>query len=84
MHGARYRDREVQLTPTEYRLLSRLLARPGEAVRRAALVSAAWPDGAIVQENTLDAYLVRLRRKITELGAPVAITTMRGVGYRLQ
>ena len=84
VHGARYLDRAVQLTPTEFRLLSRLLSRPGEAVRRAALVAAAWPDGASVQENTLDAYLVRLRRKITELGAPVAITTVRGVGYRLQ
>jgi len=83
-HGASCRDRRVQLTPTEYRLLARLLARPGEAVRRASLVSAAWPDGAMVQENTLDAYVLRLRRKITELGAPAAITTMRGVGYRLQ
>src|SRR5271157_5222786 len=42
------------LTPTEFRLLARLAAAPGEAVRRHALVAAAWPHGAFVQENTLD------------------------------
>ena len=52
--GARSR-----LTPTEFRLLARLLARPGEAVRRRELVRAGWPHGAIVRENTLDAYVAR-------------------------
>ncbi|HEY3438615.1 MAG TPA: response regulator transcription factor [Actinotalea sp.] len=83
-HAAGFGDRRVGLTPTEYRLLARLLARPGEAVRRAALVSAAWPDGAVVQENTLDSYAVRLRRKLAHLDAPVDLATVRGVGYRLQ
>jgi two-component system response regulator MprA len=36
-----------------------LAARPGEVVRRAALVAAGWPDGAIVHDNTLDAYRAR-------------------------
>ena len=52
---------EVPLTPTEFRLLARLLSRPGEAVRRRDLVRAGWPHGAIVRENTLDAYVARLR-----------------------
>jgi len=75
-------DRSVPLTPTEYRLLARLLTRPGEVVRRHSLVAAAWPDGAMVQENTLDAYVGRIRRKLGELGSPGTITTVRGVGYR--
>ena len=62
--------RGVALTPTEFRLLAALAAQPGEVVRRAALVSAAWPDGAIVHDNTLDAYLARIRRKLRDAGAP--------------
>ena len=74
---------EVPLTPTEFRLLARLMSRPGEAVRRQDLVRAGWPHGAIVRENTLDAYLARLRRKLKQLEAAPEITTVHGVGYRI-
>lgn len=73
----------VPLTPTEFRLLASLAARTGEVVRRAALVAAGWPDGAIVHDNTLDAYLARIRRKLRAAGISEPITTARGVGYRL-
>jgi two-component system OmpR family response regulator len=53
--------KEVSLTPTEFRLLARLMSSPGEAVRRRDLVRAGWPHGAMVRENTLDAYVARLR-----------------------
>ncbi|TMM06908.1 MAG: response regulator transcription factor [Actinobacteria bacterium] len=71
------------LTPTEFRLLARLLARPGETVRRRDLIRAGWPHGAIVHENTLDAYVARLRRKLRSLDSAPAITTAHGVGYTL-
>jgi len=74
---------EVPLTPTEFRLLARLLANPGEAVRRRDLVRAGWPHGAIVRENTLDAYIARLRRKLRPLQRNPAVTTVHGVGYRI-
>lgn len=74
----------VALTPTEFRLLATLVARPGEVVRRATLVSSAWPEGSIVHDNTLDAYLARIRRKLRAAAAPVAIRTARGVGYVLE
>jgi two-component system response regulator MprA len=74
----------VRLTPTEFRLLAALAARPGEVVRRGALVSAAWPDGAIVHDNTLDAYLARIRRKLRAAGDPAVVDTARGVGYVLR
>jgi two-component system response regulator MprA len=77
-------DARVALTPTEFRLLAALAARPGEVVRRRALVAAGWPDGAIVRDNTLDAYLTRVRRKLREVGATTAIDTARGVGYVLR
>jgi len=75
---------EAALTPTEFRLLARLLANPGEAVRRRDLVRAGWPHGAIVRANTLDAYVARLRRKLRGLERAPKITTVHGVGYRLR
>ncbi|WP_329080802.1 MULTISPECIES: response regulator transcription factor [unclassified Streptosporangium] len=80
-HEARCGDRGVGLTPTEFRLLAALLARRGEVVRRHSLIAAAWPSGAIVHDNTLDAYVVRLRRKLDGIGQASVITTVRGVGY---
>jgi two-component system response regulator MprA len=77
-------DREVELTPTEFRLLAALAACPGTVVRRRDLVSTAWPDGAIVHDNTLDTYLKRLRRHLRELDPALEIRTVRGVGYELQ
>ena len=82
-HALRARGRERPLTPTEFRLLAAMAGRPGEVVRRRELARAAWPEGAIVHDNTLDQYLARLRRKLRELDVAVAITTLHGVGYRL-
>ena len=81
-HGISLGDRRIDLTPTEFRLLATLVARPGEAVRRRALILAAWPEGAIVSDNTLDVYVSRLRRKLAELRSSDTISTVHGVGYR--
>ncbi|MDO8212269.1 response regulator transcription factor [Conexibacter sp. CPCC 206217] len=83
-HAARVGERSAQLTPTEFRLLAALVARPREVLRRRELVAAAWPDGAIVHDNTLDAYTARLRRKLAVLEAVQRIETVRGVGYVLR
>jgi two-component system response regulator MprA len=77
-------DGQTSLTPTEFRLLAALAAHPGAVVRRRDLVRAAWPDGAIVHDNTLDQYVARLRRKLREVSVRSAIATAHGVGYRLQ
>jgi len=74
----------VPLTPTEFRLLAKLAASPGEAIRRKALIETAWPHGAIVYDNTLDAYIARLRRKVCSLRGAPQIVTVRGVGYSLR
>jgi two-component system response regulator MprA len=77
-------DRRERLTPTEFRLLAALAARRGAVLRRPELVAAGWPQGAIVHDNTLDAYIARIRRKLRDLGAPEAVDTVRGVGYVLR
>jgi two-component system OmpR family response regulator len=73
---------DVPLTPTEFRLLALLIARRGQVVRRRALVAGAWPEGAIVTENTLDTYVARIRRKIALVAPASSVRTVRGVGYR--
>lgn len=75
---------EVDLSPTEFRLLAALAERPGDVVRRRRLVAAGWPHGAMVQENTIDSYVRRLRSKLESLGAPHSIDTVRGIGYVLR
>ncbi|MFJ9755596.1 response regulator transcription factor [Streptomyces sp. NPDC101149] len=70
------------LTPTEFRLLGRLIASQGDAVRRHALVAAGWPHGAQVSDNTLDSFVRRLRTKLGALGVADRLATVRGVGYR--
>jgi two-component system response regulator MprA len=75
---------EASLTPTEFRVLAALAAQPGAVVRRRELVRAAWPDGAIVHDNTLDQYVARLRRKLRDVEADAGIATAHGVGYRLE
>jgi two-component system response regulator MprA len=83
-HSVTEGAREVSLTPTEFRLLAALLARPGEAVRRRDLVRAGWPHGAMVRENTLDAFVARLRRKLKQFDSAPQIATVHGVGYRIE
>jgi DNA-binding response OmpR family regulator len=83
-HAVAWDGREAALTPTEFRLLAALAAASGAVTRRRELVRAAWPDGAIVHQNTLDQYVARLRRKLRELTAEVTIETVHGVGYRLE
>jgi two-component system OmpR family response regulator len=83
-HAIVHDGTRVPLTPTEFRVLAALAARPGEVVRRASLVAAAWPDGAIVHDNTLDAYVARIRRKLRTAGTAETIETARGVGYLLR
>lgn len=82
-HAVRKGDVVVDLTPTEYRVLGALLGRPGEAVRRREIARAGWPAGARVSDNSVDAYIARVRRKLKALPDPPPVTTVVGVGYRL-
>ena len=83
-HRVHAGEHECDLTPTEFRLLAALVARPGDAVRREVLIATGWPHGSMVHDNSLDAFIARLRRKLRALpGAPL-IRTVHGVGYRVE
>jgi two-component system phosphate regulon response regulator PhoB len=80
-HRAFAEGRELDLTPTEFRLLECLLRQPGRVFSRPQLIDAAIGEGAIVEERTIDVHVKTLRRK---LGTPDLIETVRGVGYRFR
>jgi two-component system phosphate regulon response regulator PhoB len=81
-HRALVGGNELELTPTEFRLLECMLRQPGRAFSRHQLMDAAIGDGAIVLERTIDVHIKTLRRKLAEAGD--YIETVRGVGYRFR
>ena len=74
-------EREVQLTPTEYKLLEFLVRRTGRVASRQAIVEAVWGLESEVEENTLDAFVRLLRKKVDQQHKVKLIQTVRGFGY---
>ena len=75
---------EVQLTPTESRLLQTLAANLGETVATATLLSRGWIDTEEAEPSYVWVSMRRLRQKIEiDPDRPVHLQTVRGVGYRL-
>lgn len=80
----RYGDRELELTPKEFRLLYCLAERAGQIVSREELLETLWDDVTFVDDNTLTVNVTRVRRRLSELGLHDVIQTRRGQGYSLQ
>lgn len=74
---------ELPLSTKEFDLLSRLDARRGAVVTRERLMDEVWDENWFGSTKTLDVTIARLRQKLEESGAAVRITTLRGVGFRL-
>ncbi|WP_214414942.1 response regulator transcription factor [Sphaerisporangium fuscum] len=71
----------VDLSPTEFRLLSFLMRHPGQVLTKAQLLEHVWGFGT--QSQVVETYISYLRRKLDPLGPPL-IHTQRGVGYALR
>jgi DNA-binding response OmpR family regulator len=79
--------REVQLRAKEFDLLTLLATEAGRALDRARIMQDVWDDHWYGSTRTLDMHISSLRRKLADGDAaagPVRITTIRGVGYRLE
>jgi DNA-binding response OmpR family regulator len=76
-------SREIHLTPTEFRLLEFLMRYEGRVASRQAILDAVWGPSENIEENTLDAFVRLLRRKIDENEPIKLIHTMRGIAYTL-
>jgi two-component system, OmpR family, KDP operon response regulator KdpE len=82
--GATVAGREVQLTPTEWRLLQALAANLGETVATDALLARGWADTEEAEPSYVWVSMRRLRQKIeVDPDRPVHLQTVRGLGYRL-
>ncbi len=81
-HTATVDGRELELTPTEFRLLWTLLRRPGRTYSRAELLDASRGVDANTFERTIDVHIRALRKKLGQRAE--LIETVRGVGYRLR
>ncbi|WP_019631772.1 response regulator transcription factor [Actinomadura atramentaria] len=74
---------EVDLSPTEFRLLAHLMRNAGRVVSRAELMRDVWGWGEHGNPQVVETYISYLRRKLDPLGPPL-IRTRRGVGYALR
>ena len=73
---------EVELTPTEYRLLLTLAERRGRVQARGHLLETVWDAAPDIQTRTVDMHIQRLRAKLGPAGE--MIETVRGFGYRVR
>ena len=74
---------EVSLTPTEFKIMLTLAAKPGIVYSRLQLLQAALEDDILNDERTVDAHISRIRKKIEDDSAnPAYIQTVYGFGYR--
>ena len=79
---ARWGDREVALTVTEFGILRTLLGYPGKVFSRDELMTGAYEHDTHVTDRTIDSHVRRIRRKFSEAGGD-PLDTVHGVGYRL-
>ncbi|WP_328538015.1 response regulator transcription factor [Streptomyces sp. NBC_00344] len=77
-------ERRVELTRTEFTLLEMFLAHPRQVLTREQILKAVWGFDFEPSSNSLDVYVMYLRRKTEAGGEPRLVHTVRGVGYALR
>lgn len=77
-------DASVSLSKRESALLEYFMKNPGQTLPRSMILSYVWGVSSEVEEGNLDNYIYFLRRRLKALDAPVKLTTVHGIGYRLE
>ena len=80
-HVVKYLGKELELTPTEFRLLWTMMSQPGRPFSRNELMETSRGEDANSLERTIDVHVRALRKKLGETNE--IIETVRGVGYRM-
>ena len=73
---------EIQISPTEYKLLEVLMRNPDRAFERSQLLDRVWGRQVYVEERTVDVHMLRLRKILKPHGLAATLQTVRGIGYR--
>lgn len=76
-------DKELRLGPTEFRLLSTFMEKPGRVFSREQLLDRVWGRDIYVDTRTVDVHIGRLRKALTRHGGSDPLRTVRGAGYAL-
>ena len=74
---------ELKLGPTEFRLLSAFMEKPGRVWSREQLLNRVWGRDVYVDTRTVDVHVGRLRKALIQYGGDDPLRTVRGVGYAL-
>ena len=82
-HTLNHGETNVTLTALEFRLLWYLGEAEGRLLTRAQILEHVWNDVSGVPTRVVDVHIAALRKKLTEVDAPVEIASVRGIGYRL-
>ncbi len=83
-HRIERHGRELELGPTEYRLLQFFMEHPRRVFSRSQLLDGVWGIGSEIEERTVDVHIRRLRKAIALENAPDPIRTVRSAGYALE
>jgi two-component system phosphate regulon response regulator PhoB len=73
----------LKLGPTEFRLLSTFMEKPGRVWSREQLLDRVWGRDIYVDTRTVDVHIGRLRKALCQFGGPDPVRTVRGAGYAL-
>ena len=82
-HRVSRSDKPLKLGPTEFRLLSTFMEKPGRVWSREQLLDRVWGRDIYVDTRTVDVHIGRLRKALTQHGSEDPIRTVRGAGYAL-
>jgi len=81
-HRITANERELEVSPTEFRLLRFFMTHPERVYSRGQLLDTVWGDAAYIEERTVDVHIRRLRKLLEPHGCDEMIQTVRSVGYR--
>jgi len=82
-HRVTRNDQPLKLGPTEFRLLSTFMEKPGRVWSRDMLLDRVWGRDIYVDTRTVDVHVGRLRKALTQNGGSDPLRTVRGTGYAL-
>ena len=82
-HRVSRADKDVKLGPTEFRLLTTFMEKPGRVWSREQLLDRVWGRDIYVDTRTVDVHIGRLRKALCKGGGPDPVRTVRGAGYAL-
>ncbi len=77
-------DRQIKLTPQEYKLLEYLMRNSGRVLTREAILNRIWPYSPDVETRVVDVYIGYLRKKIDSNASKKLIHSVRGFGYTIR